>query len=123
METKQGEKGMNREETPISMAQHTVVYHDPAQWAAVPANNGGNGPIWQWGNELLVGFTVGTFARTDNGHQCTNDKPFDSWLARSRDGGETWQAYTPVGYQGQQGFRMEDAVPLPEAVDFTSHVG
>ncbi len=111
---------MNRVEEPIPFARHSIVYHDPTKWAAVPANNGANGPVWQWGDELLVGFTVGTFARADSGHQCTYDKPFDSWLAHSHDGGETWQAYTPANYQGQQGFRTEDAIPLPKAVDFAS---
>jgi len=35
-------------------AHHVVVYHDPTHWAAVPANNGANGPVWQWNDELLV---------------------------------------------------------------------
>jgi hypothetical protein len=99
--------------TPTSSAHHTVVYHDPAHWAAVPANNGANGPAWQWGDELLVGFTLGVFARAD-GHQCTNDQPFDSWLARSVDGGENWQAWKPDGYAGQPAASREPA----DGVDF-----
>jgi len=86
---------------PVMSAHHVVVYHDPAHWAAVPANNGANGSVWQWGNELLAGFTVGTFLRARSGHQCTYDKPFDSWLARSLDGGETWQTWKAEGYAGQ----------------------
>ena len=49
---------------------HRVVYHDAAKWAAVLANNGGCGPSWQWGDELLVGFTVGEHSGAPGGHQC-----------------------------------------------------
>ena len=81
--------------------QHTVVYHEEEAWAAVPANNGGNGPTWQWGDEMLVGFTRGTFARTAKGHQCDNARPFESWLARSGDGGHVWTAWMPNRYADQ----------------------
>jgi hypothetical protein len=100
----------------IPSAHHVVVYHDPTHWAAVPANNGANGPVWQWNDELLVGFTVGTFLRAQECHQCTSDKPFDSWLARSMDGGETWKAWKPEGYAGQPAASRERAA----AADFTA---
>jgi len=100
----------------IPSAHHVVVYHDAARWAAVPANNGANGPVWQWDDELLVGFTIGTFARADRGHQCIYDEPFDSWLARSLDGGETWRIWKPEGYAGQPAASRE----LTEGADFTS---
>ena len=94
-------------------SSHHIVYYDPLGWAAVPANNGGNSPIWQWGNEILVGFTLGTFAVSTRSHQCDNDRPFVSWLARSRDGGESWTAWKPGPYAGQGGSIPDDA----EAVD------
>ncbi len=80
---------------------HRVIYHHPSHWAAVPANNGGNGPTWQWGDEILIGFTRGTFADAERGHQCNYDHPFESWLARSTDGGERWTTWQPVPYAGQ----------------------
>jgi BNR repeat-like domain len=92
-------------------ARHVVVYHDPARWAAVPANNGANGPVWQWDDELLVGFTVGTFARAATTHQCTYEQPFHSWLARSADGGMSWRAWYPEGYAGQATASRECAEP------------
>ncbi len=81
-----------------------------------PFDNGANGPVWQWGDELLVGFAVGTFAQTAKGHQCRNDRPFDSWLARSTGGGESWQAWKPEGYAGQPA----PTRPLAGAVDFSA---
>ena len=96
-------------------ASHHVVYYDPSGWAAVPANNGGNGPIWQWGNEILVGFTLGAFG-TSRSHQTNNDRPFVSWLARSEDGGESWENWKPTPYAGQGGTVVDDAEPLDVTV-------
>lgn len=97
-----------KEKDTVSKAmQNSVVYYDATKWAATPANNGGDGPSWQWGNELLIGFTVGKFSREksiihpNSIHQCDYDFPFDSWLARSTDGGETWTAWKPERYAGQ----------------------
>ena len=95
--------------------QHSLVYHDSERWAAVPANNGGNSPIWQWGDELLVGFTLGTYAQAEKGHQCDYEHPFESWLARSTDGGETWACTRPRPYAGQG----EPVSARPEPIDFS----
>ena len=95
---------------------HLVVYHDPLAWAAVPANNGANGPAWQWGDEILVGFTRGTFSRSDTGHQCDGSRPFASWLARSSDAGETWNPWQPMNYAGCSGLEITRSV----ALDFTA---
>lgn len=100
--------------------KHIVVAYDKSKWCAIPANNGGNGPSWQWGNEILIGYTCGQAQFTGRGHQVDGDKPFVSMLARSKDGGETWQVWKPTGYQGDTGCKMEDAVPLPEGIDFTA---
>jgi hypothetical protein len=96
-------------------ASHCLVYHSPSHWAAVPANNGGNGPTWQWGDEILVGFTCGTYSDAKPGHQCSYDHPFESWLARSTDGGETWTVTCPEPYAGLG----RVAVPPPGGLDFT----
>lgn len=95
---------------------HHLVYHHPDHWAAVPANNGGNGPTWQWGDELLVGFTVGRFKQAEWLHQCSYEHPFENWLARSPDGGETWQAWKPEGYAGRGG----NVRPCNGGLDFTA---
>jgi Neuraminidase (sialidase) len=103
----------------IDMKQIIVAY-DRDKWCAVPANNGGNSPSWQWGNELLIGYTCGQAQFTQGGHQVDYINPHVSMLARSKDGGETWQNWEPTGYQGDVGFKMDDAVPLPERIKFTA---
>ena len=55
--------------------RHVIVYYDPKGWAAVPANNGANGPQWQWGEEILIGFTLGTFMKRKTSHQVDYDHP------------------------------------------------
>jgi len=97
-------------------ATHVVVAYDPAKWAAVPANNGGNSPTWQWGEELLVGFTMGDFAAPTSMHQTVADGPFVSWLARSRDAGESWETSAPTPYAG----RAVTPTGVPKALDFAA---
>lgn len=63
--------------------KHAIVYADPSMYAAWPANHG----AWQWGDEFLVGFLRGTYARNSM-HNIA--EPFELCQARSLDGGETW---------------------------------
>ncbi len=99
--------------------KHVIVAYDRFGWCAVPANNGGNGPGWQWGDEILIGFTQGAAFFGGAGHQLNTQAPQQSRLARSSDGGESWQTYAPERYQGDPGFRFDDAVALKEPLDFT----
>lgn len=99
---------------------NAVVYHDESHWSAVTANNMGNGPTWQWGDELLAGFTRGAFGADGGFHQCNPNKPFESWLARSTNGGETWKAWRPEGYAGYAGRQSPQLQPAPGGIDFTT---
>lgn len=99
-----------------NVLRHSIVYYEQNSWAAVPANNGANGPLWQWDDELLIGFTKGVFFPAEKGHQCRYDRPFESWLARSRDGGDTWETWQPHEYAGKQ--NIKKAAPVDNAVDF-----
>jgi len=65
---------------------HTVVYYEPGGFGAWPANNG----IWSWGDEILVGFTKGTFRKNEYHHSLDQTKPNSTAFARSLDGGLTW---------------------------------
>ncbi|HVT93344.1 MAG TPA: sialidase family protein [Bryobacteraceae bacterium] len=81
---------------PIHGAEHTVkVYGQSGRFAGWPANYG----IWSWGNEILVGFEAGYFHLRQPGeheHSIEYKKPSEHLLARSLDGGETWEIEKPL---------------------------
>lgn len=73
--------------------RHVMIYHKPGQFGGWPANHG----IWSWGDEILVGFSAGTYKNLGpERHAIDRDKPEEHLLARSRDGGETWQIENPA---------------------------
>jgi hypothetical protein len=73
--------------------QHVTVYRDPNRYAGWPANYG----MWHWsGDEIVLGFTLGYpeaggAAAPDGFHRRDRNRPFVTMLARSPDGGLTWQ--------------------------------
>ena len=106
-----------------SEIKHVVVAYDPTKWCGVPANCGGNGPSWQWGDELLAGYVCGNAQFEKKAHQIDlND--LDSHrgnLARSKDGGATWETWVPEhGYTQAKDNLAEKAKSVPEEIDFSS---
>ena len=71
--------------------QHYLAASEQDRFHGWPANNG----AWQWGNEILVGFTQGDFEPQD-GHNISGIQ--QSKFARSLDGGETWQTFDPENF-------------------------
>lgn len=74
-----------------------------------PANNG----MWQWdnGREILLGFTNGNFEEQD-GHNIGKEQLTN--LARSTDGGETWEREDPENFVGDEG----EVIPSPGNILF-----
>jgi len=68
--------------------RHVVAAIEDDKFLAWPANNG----IWQWGDEILVGFTRGEYT-VRSGHNIAGVE--ESWFTRSLDGGETWHMFKP----------------------------
>ncbi len=64
-----------------------VVYLEPCRFAGWPANYG----MWRWGEEIVVGFTVGAHRTVERGHALDKQQPFVNVQARSLDGGHSWQ--------------------------------
>jgi len=80
-----------------------------------PANNG----VWQWGDEILVGFTQGDYFLR-NGHNIGGRQ--DSLLARSLDGGQTWNMFDPEGFLDDdhpEKYQGQGKTALKQPIDFT----
>jgi hypothetical protein len=92
------------------MNQHRIVYREPGRFAGWPANYG----MWAWGEELVVGFTLGSLHPAGGFHARDQSRPFLPMQARSLDGGETWTVEpAPCRAPGGTGFSADEHV-LPE---------
>lgn len=100
--------------------EHITVSYDKNKWNAVPANNGSNGPYWQWGDEILTGYTSGVAQFTESGHQVDDINPLASYLARSTDGGMTWRTWRPDDFPGCERTYTNGIHRLTESLDFTA---
>ncbi len=83
-------------EPPAIAARHVIVYQQPGHFTGWPANNG----VWIWKDEILVGFTLGSYKANDESHSIDRDKPARAVLARSLDGGEAWKLEAPENFVG-----------------------
>ncbi|SHJ46835.1 sialidase family protein [Pseudozobellia thermophila] len=95
--------------------EHVKVYHEKGRFAGWPANNG----IWQWGDEILVGFARGY--HKDLGpelHNIDRERPEEHMFARSLDGGETWRIEDPSkkGIMIARGASLHGTEPDPEGM-------
>ncbi len=94
--------------------EHGTVYFSEGRFAGWPANNG----VWSWGDEIVVGFTLGYYKYAGGGHPIDRERPSGPMQARSMDGGQTWNIETP-SYLKEDG-KEREPVQLREAVDFTN---
>ena len=98
-------------------AQHYIAAIEEGRFHGWPANNG----AWQWGNEILVGFTQADFDPRD-GHNIKGIQ--ESEFARSLDGGETWRMFDPANFLDDENIQWlpEGKTLLDEPMDF-AHEG
>ena len=75
----------------MSGIKHGIVYGEPGRFGGWPANNG----VWIWGDEILVAFSRGYYKENKKGHSIDRDKPTQKAMARSLDGGESWELEIP----------------------------
>ncbi len=68
------------------MVQHVTIYREENRFAGWPANYG----IWNWEDEIVVGFTVGHIDKSGGFHARDSSKPFINQQARSINGGQVW---------------------------------
>jgi hypothetical protein len=83
-------------------ADHIIVYKEAGRYAGWPANHG----IWQWGNEILVGFEIGHLKSSEKYHAIDYDRPEEHVLARSINGGASWKIEKPEGLLPPPGARI-----------------
>lgn len=90
---------VNRRESPghIENAEHSIIYYQPGRFAGWPANCGAY--LFE-NDEIVVGFTEARYKLTDS-HNA--ESPYLSWLARSTDGGKTWESSDPEHFVGDFG--------------------
>ena len=108
--------------------KRVVVYAKEGRFAGWPANHG----MWMWGNELLVGFSIG--AHKDLGperHNIDREQPEHHVMARSLNGGLSWTVEFPAEKGmliNQDGMRHgitdpqlvePDPAPIKDPLDFT----
>ncbi|MHC4735660.1 MAG: sialidase family protein [Planctomycetota bacterium] len=93
----------------IEDARHLKVFYEKGRFAGWPANNG----IWQWDNEILVGFSLGYLAPPDKKglHQIDPARSRTSMLARSLDAGQTWSV-------SEAGYPDGPLLPFPTDIPF-----
>jgi hypothetical protein len=85
--------------------KHITIYRERGRYAGWPANYG----MWAWGDEIVVGFTVGYHSAAGGFHTRDKSKPFLSMQARSLDGGRTWQVgRTPCRTPSNRGFSADE---------------
>lgn len=90
--------------------KNLIIYQEPGRFGGWPANHG----IWQWGDEILVGFERAFYQANDKDHSIVREKSPEPGLARSMDGGETWMLEQPDALAR----RPEEAVAIPEEINF-----
>lgn len=93
--------------------EHFTVYQEPGRYGGWPANHG----FWQWGDELVVGFTSTWYKKTKE-HQIDREKPSYEWQARSLDGGRTWKTETDLPFADHEKEAKPTALKKP--LDFTA---
>jgi hypothetical protein len=87
--------------------EHVTIYRETGRYAGWPANYG----IWSWGDEIVVGFTLGYYRATGGFHARDTGRPFVTMQARSLDGGRTWQVQpAPCRAPGNRGLSADEHV-------------
>ncbi len=85
--------------------EQVTVYREPGRFAGWPANYG----IWSWGNEIVVGFTLGYVKASAGFHARDTDRPFTTMQGRSLDGGESWEVVrTPLRSPGGRALSADE---------------
>ena len=89
--------------------KHVIVYQEAGKFCGWPANGG----IWNWGNEIVVAFKQGVYKANPETHSIDRSRPQPRRMARSLDGGLSWEVEEPENFDGGE------LTDLPTPIDFT----
>ena len=89
--------------------EHGIVFYEEGRYGGWPANHG----IWDWENEILVGFIEADYLETEGFHTY-DSRTARSKYARSTDGGNTWEIEDAYE-RGQTGRGADHNIPSEEA--------
>lgn len=116
----------NAQQNP-SYAKHVKVYFEKGRFGGWPANHG----MWNWGNEIVFGYSRGYYKDLGDRHHIDREKPEEWWFARSLDGGEHWSLEHPAA-RGKiipygdvlhgikpEGMKPETLTDSPGGINFT----
>lgn len=90
---------------PPNAIEHIKIYYEDGRFAAWPANNG----VWNWGDEILVGFVEAEHYETEGFHTYNRETARNKY-ARSLDGGKTWEIEDAYDL-GQTGWAFDNNLP------------
>jgi hypothetical protein len=106
-------------DSPETGIRHVTVYYEKGKFGGWPANWG----MWNWGNEILVGYTRSNHKDT-TGHNY-DQKVAVAQFSRSLDGGKTWKAedafahgITEKTFENHVKKGARQPVALKDAIDF-----
>ncbi|MBB5035335.1 sialidase family protein [Prosthecobacter vanneervenii] len=99
---------------PADQKQNVIIYKEPGRYGGWPANHG----LWQWGDELVVGFTSTWYKQTTTDHRIDRTKPSYEIQARSVDGGKTWKTEENLPFADHT--QEAKPTPLTTPFDFTA---
>ncbi|MCB1278852.1 sialidase family protein [Prosthecobacter sp.] len=94
--------------------ENVIIYKEPERYGGWPANHG----LWQWGDELVAGFTATWYKSTTTDHRIDRTKPSYEIQARSLDGGKTWKTEESLPFADPKTEAKPTALTAP--IDFTA---
>ncbi len=100
-----GYQGARSDKGLTADVRHGVLFYQENRYAGWPANNG----IWNWDNEILVGFVEADHKTTDGLHTYDQSSARHKY-ARSTDGGERWKIEDAFE-QGQTAWGNDHSIP------------